>query len=105
MSYRLPSLVWLRAFEAAARHGSFTAAAQELGLTQAAVSHQVRSLEEHLGHPLFQRLPRGLKLTEAGGALLPLLGDSFARLAAGTAKPSLRNNVGTRACGHRHRAV
>jgi LysR family glycine cleavage system transcriptional activator len=86
MAKRLPPLNWLRTFEAAARTMSFSAAARELGITQSAVSQQVRLLESHLGRPLFQRLPRGLKLTEAGGALLPLLGDTFARIAAGTAE-------------------
>ena len=71
--YHLPPLPWLRAFEAAARHSSFTAAAEELNLTQAAVSHQVRSLEKHLGVTLFERLPRSLRLTEMGAAYLPPL--------------------------------
>jgi LysR family glycine cleavage system transcriptional activator len=85
MTYRLPSLVWLRAFEAAARHASFTAAAQELGLTQAAVSHQVRSLEQHLGYPLFERLPRQLRLTEMGRAYLAPVRKAFDDLSASTA--------------------
>jgi LysR family glycine cleavage system transcriptional activator len=85
MTYRLPSLVWLRAFEAAARHASFTAAAQELGLTQAAVSHQVRSLEQHLGYPLFERLPRQLRLTEMGRAYLAPVRKVFDDLSASTA--------------------
>lgn len=85
MSYRLPSLVWLRAFEAAARHASFTAAAQELGLTQAAISHQVRSLEQHLGYPLFERLPRQLRLTEMGRAYLAPVRKAFDELSASTA--------------------
>jgi LysR family transcriptional regulator of beta-lactamase len=69
---RLP-LNALRAFEAAARHESFTRAGLELRVTQAAVSHQVKSLEHLLGVPLFRRLPRGLALTEEGEALLPVL--------------------------------
>ncbi|MEZ5733552.1 MAG: LysR substrate-binding domain-containing protein [Paracoccaceae bacterium] len=69
--YRLPNLVWLRAFEAAARLGSFTAAAEELCLTQAAVSHQVRSLEETIGFRLFERKARSLALTTMGHAYLP----------------------------------
>lgn len=84
MSHRLPPLNWLRTFESAARHLSFTAAAAELGVTQSAVSQQVRLLEQHLGRVLFHRLPRGLRLAEAGEALLPLLRDTFERLAAGT---------------------
>jgi LysR family transcriptional regulator, glycine cleavage system transcriptional activator len=83
--YQLPPLPWLRAFEAAARHSSFTLAASELNLTQAAVSHQVRSLEKHLGVTLFERLPRNLRLTEIGAAYLPPLRRSFDDLAAATA--------------------
>lgn len=71
----------LRAFEASARHLSFTRAAIELCVTQAAVSHQVKGLEERLGVQLFRRLPRGLALTDEGMALLPTLGDSFDRIA------------------------
>ncbi len=84
MAYRLPSMVWLRAFEAAARHTSFTAAAEELGLTQAAISHQVRSLEKQLGYPLFERLPRHLKLTEMGRAYLTPVRKAFDELSAST---------------------
>jgi LysR family glycine cleavage system transcriptional activator len=83
--YELPPLTWLRAFEASARHSSFTAAAAELNLTQAAVSHQVRSLERHLGVRLFKRLPRKLLLTEIGIAYLPPLRRSFDDIAATTA--------------------
>lgn len=72
----------LRAFEASARHLSFTKAALELHVTQTAVSAQVKNLESRLGVPLFRRLPRGLALTDEGQALLPLLSDSFARMAA-----------------------
>src|SRR5688572_12783809 len=71
----------LRAFEASARHLSFTRAAIELCVTQAAVSHQVKGLEERLGVQLFRRLPRGLALTDEGLALLPALADSFDRMA------------------------
>ncbi|GJH24760.1 LysR family transcriptional regulator [Caballeronia novacaledonica] len=72
----------LRAFEASARHLSFTRAAQELNVTQAAVSQQVRALEERLGMPLFRRLPRGLNVTDEGRALLPVLSDAFGRIEA-----------------------
>jgi LysR family transcriptional regulator of beta-lactamase len=65
------SLNSLRVFEAAARHLSFTQAAGELCVTQAAVSHQIRTLEAQLGQPLFVRTPRALQLTEAGQGLLP----------------------------------
>lgn len=70
----------LRAFEASARHLSFTRAGLELGVTQAAVSHQVKGLEERLGATLFRRLPRGLALTDEGQTLLPVLDESFARM-------------------------
>lgn len=71
----------LRAFEAAARHLSFTRAAIELCVTQTAISHQVKLLEQRLGVELFRRLPRGLMITEDGLALLPTLQDSFDRMA------------------------
>lgn len=70
----------LRAFEASARHLSFTRAAGELCVTQNAVSAQVRNLEQKLGVPLFRRLPRGLALTDEGQALLPMLSESFERM-------------------------
>ena len=71
----------LRAFEAAARHSSFTNAAIELHVTPAALSHQVKSLEDRLGFQLFRRLPRGLALTDEGVAMLPVLRDCFDRIA------------------------
>ncbi|MDP8913913.1 MAG: LysR family transcriptional regulator [Pseudomonadota bacterium] len=71
----------LRAFEGAARHLSFTNAAIELCVTPAALSHQVKALEERLGVLLFRRLPRGLALTDEGQMLLPVLRDSFDRIA------------------------
>jgi len=72
----------LRAFEASARHLSFTRAGLELRVTQAAVSHQVKSLEESLGVRLFRRLPRGLALTDEGQALIPVVAESFGRIRA-----------------------
>ncbi len=84
MQSNLPPLSWLRAFEAAARHLSFTAAAAELNLTQAAISKQVKSLEQHLRHALFIRRPRSLQLTKTGEAYLPKVTDAFERLAIGT---------------------
>ncbi|QRR35139.1 transcriptional regulator GcvA [Hydrogenophaga sp. YM1] len=72
----------LRAFEVSARHLSFTRAAEELHLTQTAVSQHVRKLEDRLGRRLFRRLPRGLALTDEGQALLPVLSESFERLSA-----------------------
>jgi len=80
----LPPLGWLRAFESAARHLSFTEAAAELNLTQAAVSKQVKSLELHLREPLFIRGPRSLQLTKMGEAYLPKVRDAFERLLIGT---------------------
>ena len=70
----------LRMFDAAARHLSLTRAAQELHVTQAAVSQHIRNLEERLGKPLFRRLPRGLALTDEGHALWPAVAESFARI-------------------------
>jgi LysR family glycine cleavage system transcriptional activator len=83
MVTRLPPLNALRTFEAAARHLSFTRAADELFVTQAAVSHQIRALEEHLGAPLFRRMNRALMLTDQGQVLLPAVRDAFDRLQAG----------------------
>jgi LysR family transcriptional regulator, glycine cleavage system transcriptional activator len=80
----LPPLVWLRAFEAAARYLSFTDAAQELNLTQAAVSKHIKSLELHLRHPLFIRGARSLQLTKTAEAYLPKVRDAFERLSIGT---------------------
>ena len=80
----LPPLTWLRAFEAAARTLSFTTAAGELNVTQAAVSKHVKSLEQHLRHQLFIRRPRGLELTKSGAAYLPKVQDALDRLAIGT---------------------
>jgi len=80
--YRLPPLNALRVFEAAARHLSFKEAANELSITQAAVSHQVKSLEDYLGVELFRRSGRGVQLTEAARAALPRLRDGFDALAA-----------------------
>lgn len=74
---RLPSLNGLRAFEAAARHGSFTAAAAELHVSQAAVSRMVKLLEERLGFALFDRRANALVLTERGRALQPALTEAF----------------------------
>jgi len=72
----------LRAFEVSARHLNFTRAADELNLTPTAVSQHVKKLEQRYGVQLFRRVPRGLALTDEGQALLPLLSDSFERIAA-----------------------
>ncbi len=82
MPERLPPLNALKAFEAAARHASVRRAASELNVSPAAISHQIKNLEAYLGVPLFQRPSRGLRLTAAGQAALPLLRDGFGRLAA-----------------------
>ncbi|MEG2878272.1 MAG: LysR family transcriptional regulator [Comamonas sp.] len=70
----------LRAFEVSARHLSFTRAAEELHVTQTAVSQHVKNLEDRLKVTLFRRLPRGLALTDEGQALLPVLAQSFERI-------------------------
>jgi LysR family transcriptional regulator of beta-lactamase len=72
----------LRAFEASARHLSFTRAGLELRVTQAAISHQVKGLEEILSVTLFRRLPRGLALTDEGLVLMPVLTEAFERIGA-----------------------
>jgi len=84
VSYDLPPLGWLRAFESAARLGNFTRAADELGLTPAAVSHQVRALEQRLGTALFERRHRSLALTRAGETYLPTVAAAFADLQRAT---------------------
>ena len=83
MARPLPPLNALKAFETAARHLSFTKAAAELNVTPAAISHQVKALEELLEVPLFRRLTRALRLTDAGQAALPMLSQGFDTLAQG----------------------
>jgi LysR family transcriptional regulator, glycine cleavage system transcriptional activator len=90
--YRLPPLNALRVFEAAARHLSFKEAAAELHITQAAVSHQIKSLEEYLGVELFRRAGRGVQLSEAAKACLPKLREGFEALA--TAVEMIRERGG-----------
>ncbi|MEX0366942.1 MAG: LysR family transcriptional regulator [Ruegeria sp.] len=84
MQNPLPPLGWLRTFEAAARHLSFTGAARDLNMTQSAVSQQIKSLEGYLGQPLFHRRPRALELTEAGITYLPVVREAFRTLVRGT---------------------
>lgn len=84
MTYRLPSLNTLRAFEAAARHLSFRTAASELGVTAGAVSQQVKKLEISLGVKLFRRLPHGLLLTLEGETYLPAISKVFEDLTQAT---------------------
>lgn len=80
----LPPLTCIRSFEASARHLSFTRAAEELHLTQAAVSGHVRTLEQFVGRPLFYRAPRSLTLTEAAAAYLPAVQRALSQLDAAT---------------------
>ncbi len=84
MTRTLPPLTWFRAFESAARHLSFTAAAGELSLTQSAISQHVRALEQRLGDRLFVRKARGVALTDAGRRLLPFVSSAIGELAAAT---------------------
>ena len=86
MPRRLPPLNSLKAFEAAARHLSFTKAADELHVTPAAISHQIKALEDYCGAPLFRRLTRALVLTETGQAALPALREGFDKLAEAAAR-------------------
>ncbi len=81
----LPNLLWLKSFETVARAGSFTVAAHELGLTQAAVSTHIRNLESQLGHSLFHRSTRKLTMTEIGKAYLPSVRKAIDELALSTA--------------------
>ena len=86
MHRRLPPLVALRVFECAARHLSFTRAADVLGVTPPAVSHQIKALEDWLGTPLFKRLNRTIRLTKAGEIYAPMLTSAFNTLAEATNK-------------------
>jgi LysR family transcriptional regulator, glycine cleavage system transcriptional activator len=80
MARHLPSLLALRAFEAAGRHGSFSKAADELFVTQSAISHRIRLLERHIGQILFKRLGRGVELTRSGAEYLAGVTASFDQL-------------------------
>src|SRR5258706_3810360 len=95
MTYTLPPLNALRAFEAAARHLSFKLAAHELHVTPAAVGQQVKALEARLGVRLFERLHKQLILTAAGQAYLPGIADGFRRIADATSqlKPAAPGRV------------
>ncbi len=86
MALTLPSLNGLRAFEAAARHLSFTRAATELNVTQTAISHQIRRLEEQLGMSLFERRTRELRLTREAASYLPAVQAAFDELRQATAR-------------------
>lgn len=89
---KLPPLIELRAFDAAARHLSFKQAAAELGVTPTAISHQIRLLERHCGRALFRRRPRPLSLTEAGARLFPVIRDGFEAFAAAFAAVKLEGD-------------
>src|SRR3954468_13538631 len=94
MPRRLPPLNALKAFEAAARHEGFTRAAEELCVTQGAVSHQVKGLEAELGLKLFNRERQRLAITEAGRAYLIVVRDAFDRISAGTERLLERQSGG-----------
>jgi LysR family glycine cleavage system transcriptional activator len=94
MLRRLPALNALKAFEAAARHESFTRAAEELCVTQGAVSHQVKALEEELGVKLFNRERQRLVITEAGREYLVVVRDALDRIAVGTERLVQRQRSG-----------
>ncbi len=94
MPARLPPLNALKAFESAARHASLKRAAQELNVTPAAISHQIKALEEFLGVQLFRRLNRGLELTSAARAALPRLSEGFDMLAQAVATLRQQNDNG-----------
>lgn len=94
MSRRLPPLNSLKVFEAAARHLSFTRAAAELNVTQAAISHQVKGLEDRLGVLLFRRLNRTLLLTDEGQSLLPSVSDALDILANAVARLAHQDKSG-----------
>lgn len=85
MNRRLPPLNALRVFEAAARHESFSLAAEELRVTHSAISHQVKTLESWLGTPLFRRVTRAVRLTDAGRSYQPVVAGAFNQIQAGTA--------------------
>src|SRR3954466_7417284 len=94
MLRRLPPLNALKAFEAAARHESFTRAADELCVTQGAVSHQVKALEMELGVKLFHRERQRLVITEAGSRYLMVVRDALDRIAIGTERLVQHQNSG-----------
>lgn len=94
MTYRLPPLNALRACEAAARHLSFRKAAEELHVTPAAISHQIKLLEDQLGVQLFRRLTRAIELTEVGRSFLPKLREGFESIAQAVEKVRAHERTG-----------
>src|SRR5947208_15183291 len=95
MNTHLPPLGALRAFEAAARHMSFSRAAAELHVTPAAVSHQIHALEQDLGVKLFHRMNRSIELTSSAQILLPGWSDAFAGIQASVRRLRAHNDTGT----------
>jgi len=95
MNSHLPPLSALRAFEAAARHMSFSKAADELHVTPAAISHQVHALEEDLGVRLFHRMNRSIELTASARILLPGLSEAFAGIQSSVRRLRAHNDTGT----------
>lgn len=94
MTYRLPPLNALRAFESAARHLSFKKAADELSVTPTAVSHQIRGLEDYLGVGLFHRRTRAVELTDEGKAMLPKVREGLECFAAAVELTHARRGMG-----------
>src|SRR5216683_724422 len=105
MPRQLPPLNALKAFEAAARSESFTRAAEELCVTQGAVSHQVKALEATLGIKLFNRERQRLAITDAGREYLNVVRDALDRIAAGTERVVQRQNSGIAERRHRFKFV
>src|SRR6266481_2780810 len=95
MNSHLPPLGALRAFEAAARHMSFSKAANELHVTPAAVSHQIHALEQDLGVKLFHRMNRSIELTASAQVLLPGLSEAFAGIQSSVGRLRAHNDTGT----------
>src|ERR1700745_932870 len=95
MNSHLPPLSALRAFEAAARHMSFSKAADELHVTPAAVSHQIHALEEDLGVRLFHRMTRSIELTASARILLPGLTEAFTGIQSSVRRLRAHNDNGT----------
>ena len=95
MNDHLPALSALRAFEAAARHMSFSKAAEELFVTPAAISHQIHALEQDLGVKLFNRLNRSIELTASARVLLPGLSDAFAGIRTSVRRLHAHNDTGS----------
>lgn len=105
MARRLPPLNALRAFEAAGRRASMSAAADELAVTPAAVSHQIKTLEDYFGVDLFHRSVRSIRLTDRGAALLPYLSEGLDSWVEGCKKLADQNNAAAVHGGFHRQAV